>query len=111
MSMKPTVSAQDQLEAVQRLLGDFHWARSSAGTAEQQTFFALKALVTDLKARLPSEAEAARRELGRLVAYTVKTGTPMGYEQNHLVGIGQFVMGNWPILEHALEQQAGKEAQ
>lgn len=101
------ISLEDQIKAVGRLLHDLKWARSKPDVPEHATYKALVQIARDLTARTPGEPGKVRKAIGMRIADAVRTKTSssssLGYETSHLIGIGQNVIGEWPVIEHALE--------
>jgi len=85
------------------MLDDLRWSRSKPDVPEHATFNALKQIAADLTARLPGQPGKVRKALGLRIADAVRSKTALGYDENHLVGIGENVIGEWPAIEYALE--------
>lgn len=100
----PEISLQDKIDAVERLLDDLQWARNDPACPEFATFYALKAIALDIRGRMPGKAEEVRRVLGSRIGNAVRSRTALGYEIMHLKGIGEELIGRWPVVEQALEQ-------
>jgi hypothetical protein len=107
------VTLQDQIDAVTRLLDDFRWARNEPGCAEHRTWLALKEMAKDLRARLPEAPGLALAALQRRIADAAATkggNGGLGFDAGALAGIGQEVIGRWPVVRQALER-FGAEAE
>lgn len=99
-----TITIQEKLAAVQRLLEDLRHARNDPMLPEYATFHAMRAIASDLMARLPGNPEATRRALGKRIADAVRSRTPDGYLQSHARGLAEELVGRWPVIEQALER-------
>ena len=93
-------SIEEQIAEVEGLVENFRWARAVSDVPENKTYLTLKALASDLRARLPGKAEQTRRELGRRIADAVRAE----HARDAVAGVGEALIGAWPIVEQALEQ-------
>lgn len=101
-----TVPVEEQIAAVERCLEDFRWARSKPHLIEYRTYRALKAVAKDLRAQMPGASNETLLALQRRIADAAGTkGTDaLGFSPPALAGIGQEVIGRWPVIRQALER-------
>ena len=97
------MTTQRKLEEVERLIERYRWARSDGKAPENASYWALKAVAADLRARLP---ETPGPILGRIqgaidAASREKVGNR--YSDGHVRAVAEAVIGSWPTIRQALE--------
>jgi hypothetical protein len=97
-------SIPQKLQAVERLIEEFRWARDDYSVPENRTYFVLKAIADDLRGRLPGAPGEALRGLEEIINAAKQTKIRNGYEIGHLRRIAEYVIGCWPTLRQALEK-------
>lgn len=102
--MSERVSIDEQIIEVERLIETFRWARAY-DVPEGLTYRALKQVATDLRARLPGTASDAANAIERRIEDANRSKTHLGYAINALRGLGEELIGRWPTIRHALEEQ------
>lgn len=94
---------EEKLAGVEGLLETLRWARSQPGTPEHQTRELLKAIARDLRAQLPGAPLRTMTSLEYRVRNACRQKARLGYiEISALQGIGEEVVGQWPLLRLAL---------
>jgi len=100
------VTTQEKLAAVERLLDDLRWARGKRDTTEAQTYEALAAIATDLRAGTPKEAGRVLAAFTDQVQRARRGKVRLGfYDVGNAQTICEAVCGRWfPTIRKALEQ-------
>jgi len=100
------MTLQDQIDAIDHLINDFRWARNETYCIEHDIYLALKEIAKDLRARLPAAPSDALLALQRRIADAAATKGPamQGFDRSALAGIGEEVIGKWPVIRQALER-------
>lgn len=106
MSDRRLFTVAEKLAEIEELIELYRFARRFPDDPEYQTYLILKAVAEDLRARTNGAAGDARRELGRRIAAAVRTsdGMPNSTFANAVLGVGQELIGRWPVVEQALER-------
>lgn len=90
----------DRAEEVEALIKDVRTGRAG----KERVLEALKAAAGDLRARCDGAGGAALEALQGRVANLVSTRTSDGWNPESVRGIGQEVVGRWPVIRQALEK-------
>lgn len=97
------IGLPEKLAAVERLIEEFRWARNDPLNAEHATFITLKAIAADLRAQEPEAKSTALRELERRIE-AVNNAKAHGYIGGAMIGVGEELIGRWPVVRLALER-------
>lgn len=100
-----TVTLDQKIQAVDRLLDDLRWARNDPAVPEHITYKALTAIAVDLRAQTPKEAGKVLRSMTHQVDTARHTKARLGYfEHGQLQTITEATCGRWwPTVRRALE--------
>lgn len=96
-------TTQEKLSVVEGLIEAF---RRSGGDSDDNRYRlrVMAAIASDLRGRLEQAPNIALTELERRIAAVVRSKTPLGYGNGPLVGVGEELIGRWPIVKQALER-------
>ena len=108
--MNRNFSLDDKLQAVERLIVDLRWARGDPLVPEFKTYWVLKAIADDVRARQQSARYDALEDLRDAVRAVHASKTGLGYELGKLRNLAERFLGKWPIVEQAMESFAEVEA-
>ena len=64
---------------------------------------ALKAVASDIRARMEIPRSNALGELERAIEKMKRTKTSLGYEQREMVAVAYVIIKKWPFIRQALE--------
>jgi hypothetical protein len=96
---------EEKLRAVEQLLVSLRWARGQSHLPEHAQFKALQDIAADLLARQPAQHRSVRHGIGQRVAEAVNNARPDGrYQEGYLITLAQAVIGQWRVIEYALER-------
>jgi hypothetical protein len=95
-------STAEKLATVEDLIESFR--RTSRSVADYDRLSVLKSIAADLRGRMGGSPHIAMIELERRIAAAVRTKTTLGYENGHLVGVGQELISRWPVVKQSLEK-------
>lgn len=111
-----TFTPDDKLAALDWAIEDLRDWRSEPGSRENEIYRIMKAIRKDLAAQQPGEPGRALLELQRRIADAAPTKGQgsLGFAPEALIGLGQTVIGFWPVVRQALtrfgaEVEANKE--
>ncbi len=113
--MTEIVTIEEQLGALDRLIEDFRWARSTANPEDQVeklTFRALKTIERDLRGRQGWQVTKSMTELQTRMDRVQRSRgeQPLGYEQTALISLAQEVVSKWSSIRQALVDFAKQRA-
>ena len=101
-------TVEEKLAAVEHLIEIMRWARSHPDSAEHQTREMLKAIAVDLRAQLAGAGPTAMLSLETRINLARREKARIGYyEIRTLQGIGEEVIGRWPVISRALAALEG----
>jgi non-ribosomal peptide synthetase component F len=92
------------LAGVEAMIEAMRWARSQPGTPEHATLELLKAIARNLRAQLDGASSRTMISLEYRINAALRQKARLGYyEIGALQGIGEEVIGKWPVLRRALD--------
>lgn len=104
----PTITVEEKLAEVDRIVSEmgFRERRAEGGVCDRdcRTREVLKAVAADLRGRLDAAPSAAATTIQRRIDSLYRSRTVLGYDRDGLVGLGQELIGRWPIIKQALEK-------
>lgn len=96
-------TVEQKLAAVEHWIEMLRPFRSQPGTSEHQTRELLKAIAVDLRTQLAGAGPTAMVSLEHRIDLARRQKARLGYyEIGTLQGIGEEVIGRWPVLQRAL---------
>ena len=95
-------STAEKLATIEDLIEAFR--RTSTTSADFDRLSVLKSIAADLRGRIGGTPHIAMVELERRITAAVKSKTTLGYENGHLVGVGQELISRWPTVKQSLEK-------
>jgi hypothetical protein len=100
-----TVTRDQKIAAVGRLLDDLRWSRGT-DCIEAQTYDALTAIAVDLRAETPAEIGKVRQAITHQVQFALRAKAHSGYfELGNMQALTEAICGKWfPVITKALEQ-------
>lgn len=98
-----TFTIEEKLEIVERMIEVGRLHRSAPGTEAYQQVEILKAIASDLRARLEHVPSATLVDLERRIVAVARTKGPTGYQPHALHELGTGVTVRWPVIRAALE--------
>lgn len=106
-----TFTTEEKLAVVEQLIETLRPFRSQPGTVENEARDLLKVLARDLRAAAAGAGPTAMASLEHRVESAKRQKARIGYyEIGTLQGIGEEVIGRWPVLRRALSGMEAVEA-
>lgn len=94
---------QEKLEVIEYFIEQWRVARSSAG-GDRAIYLILKAIGSDIRARLPVAPSRARDRIERVIMNAKDRKGPSGYVVSDLRKIAETTISEWPVIRAALEK-------
>lgn len=104
--MNKNFTLTDKIKTVDVLVDDFRWARGKEDEPEHLTYWTLKAIADDLRARQRHVRLDALDDLQRAVDMANANKVRNYYEPGRLQFLAERLIGRWPVVRQALERFA-----
>jgi hypothetical protein len=99
-------SLDDKISAIELLIEDLRWARGEDGVPEHRTYWALKAVAEDLRARQRHTRVKAMDDLETALRAANASKSSNGYEMAKLRFVAETFIGHAAVVRQAMEQFA-----
>lgn len=102
--MERTFTPEEKLAVVERMIEAHRWARSAPGTKEQETWLALRAIASDVRATLPTAPGRTLQALSFQVDSARRSRARIGYlDVSHQQAVAEALLAHWLVVRRALE--------
>lgn len=64
----------------------------------------IRSVAADLRGRLECAPSVALAEIERRITFAYRNKTRSGYDRDALIGLGEELIGRWPLIKQALEK-------
>ena len=104
--MDRNFSLGDKIKAAERLIEDLRWSRNDPMVPEFTTYWVMKAVASDLRARQRHVKLQALDDLQHAIDMAHASKIRPGYEMGKLQHLAELLIGKWPVVRQALESFA-----